>query len=75
MNSNQLNDCLSFKFQCLFLVLMFHYLFLYYSLEIENWPQARSLCDACIGEFDENVYHLKAAASTIVRVWNRQLKI
>ena len=47
---------------------MFHYLFVYYSLEIENWPQARSLCDACIGEFDENVYHLKAAASTVVRL-------
>ena len=42
MNSNQLNDCLSFNFQYLFLVLMFYYLFLYYSLEIENWPQARS---------------------------------
>ena len=54
---------------------MFHYLFVYYSLEIENWPQARSQCNACIGEYENKVLHSKAAASTIVRVWNRQLKI
>ena len=53
---------------------MFHYLFVYFSLEIDNWPQARSLCDACIGEHDNKVFHGSAAASTIVRVWNRQLK-
>ena len=53
---------------------MFHYLFVYYSLEIENWPQARSLCDACIGEHNK-FFHGREVASTIVRVWNRELKI
>ena len=48
---------------------MSHFLFVYYSLEINNWPQARLLCDACIGEHDK-FFHESAASSTIVRVWN-----
>ena len=44
------------------------------SLYIISWPQARTLRNGCTFQ-NQTFLHEHAAASTVVRVWNHQLKI